>query len=109
MNRIRRIRRIRRSVTVVAGLALAGLASAWLGLAAAAPAAFAASTAIPIGQGNGTAAAPAVRALPQVMVVGGMPGWQIALIAIGSALFAAAAALLTYRILAARRQAVTPA
>ena len=37
-------------------------------------------------------------------MVGGMPGWQIALIAIGSALFAAAAAVLTYRILAARRQ-----
>jgi hypothetical protein len=42
-------------------------------------------------------------------VVGGMPGWQIALIAIGSALFAAAAAVLIYRILAARRQVVPAA
>jgi hypothetical protein len=91
-----RIRHIHRYVAV-----LAGLAFAWLGLAAAAPAAFAAS---PVGDDGGTAAAPAVQTVPQVVVVGGMPGWQIALIAIGSALFAAAAAVLTYRILATRRQ-----
>jgi hypothetical protein len=29
----------------------------------------------------------------QTVVIGGMPGWQIALIAVGAALFAAAAAV----------------
>jgi hypothetical protein len=38
-----------------------------------------------------------------------MPGWQIALIAAGAALIAAALAILAYRMLAARRQAVTTA
>ena len=37
------------------------------------------------------------------VVVGGMPGWQIALIAIGAALFAAIAAVLADRAWAARR------
>jgi hypothetical protein len=99
-----RIHHIRRYVAVAAGLAFA-----WLGLAAGTPAAFAASAAIPIGDGHAAAAAPAVRTVSQVVVVGGMPGWQIALIAVGSALFAAAAAVLTYRILATRRQPVTTA
>jgi hypothetical protein len=36
-----------------------------------------------------------------------MPGWQIALIAIGAAVCAAASAVLVYRALAARSQAVT--
>jgi hypothetical protein len=45
----------------------------------------------------------------RTVVVGGMPGWQIALIAIGAALVAAAAAVLAYRALATRRQAVTAA
>jgi hypothetical protein len=99
-----RVRHIHRYVAV-----LAGLAFAWLGLAAAAPAAFAASAVIPVGDDGGTATAPALRPVPQVVVVGGTPGWQIALIAIGSALFAAAAAVLTYRILAARRQDVPAA
>ena len=49
-----RIRHIHRYVAV-----LAGLAFAWLGLAAAAPAAFAASAVIPVGDDGGTAAAPA--------------------------------------------------
>ena len=31
------------------------------------------------------------------VVIGGMPGWQIALIAIGAALLAATAAVLAYR------------
>jgi hypothetical protein len=37
-------------------------------------------------------------------VVGGMPGWQIALIAIGAALLAAIAAVLADRAWAARRR-----
>jgi hypothetical protein len=41
---------------------------------------------------------------PVVTVVGGMPGWQIALIAIGAALVAALVAVLAYRAWTARRQ-----
>jgi Zn-dependent protease with chaperone function len=44
---------------------------------------------------------------PVVTVVGGMPGWQIALIAIGAALVAAAVAVLAYLAWIARRQPVT--
>ena len=39
-----------------------------------------------------------------VTFVGGMPGWQIALIAIGAALVAAVVAVLAYRAWTARRQ-----
>ncbi len=100
MNHIRRIRRI-------AGL-LAGLAFAWLGLAAAAPAAFA--TIVPAPGGSGSAApAPPARAVTHTVVVSGMPGWQITLIAIGAALLAATLAVLADRARAARRQAVTAA
>ena len=42
--------------------------------------------------------------VPVVTVAGGMPGWQIALIAIGAALVAALAAVLAYRAWTARRQ-----
>lgn len=41
---------------------------------------------------------------PSVVVVGGMPGWQIALIAVGAALVAGAIAVLAYRAWTARRQ-----
>jgi hypothetical protein len=98
MNRIRHIRRY--------AAVLAGLACAWLGLAAAAPAAFAN---IPIAPRGGPAApAPEVYTVTHVVVAGGMPGWQIALITVCAALFAAASAVLAYRALATRRQAVTP-
>jgi LPS O-antigen subunit length determinant protein (WzzB/FepE family) len=43
------------------------------------------------------------------VVVGGMPGWQIALIAIGAALFAAAVAVLADRTWAARHKPATVA
>jgi len=46
-------------------------------------------------------------AVPVVTVVGGMPGWQIALIAIGAALVSAAVAVLAYRAWTARRQPLT--
>jgi Zn-dependent protease with chaperone function len=42
--------------------------------------------------------------VPVVTVVGGMPGWQIALIAIGAALAASLVAVLAYRAWTARRQ-----
>jgi len=47
--------------------------------------------------------------VPSVTVAGGMPGWQIALIAIGAALVAAVVAVLAYRAWAARRQPLTAA
>lgn len=97
MNRIRRIRRF-------AG-ALAGLAVTWLGLAFAAPAAFA-KPAPPAG-GGAAPAQPPVQV--HTVVVGGMAGWQIALIAIGAALAAAAAAVLLDRARNGRRKLVTTA
>ena len=100
MNHIRRIRRI-------AGV-LAGLPFAWLGLAAAAPAAFAMIVPGPGGSGS-VAPAPRARTVTHTLVVGGMPGWQIALIAIGAAVLAAALSVLADRARAARRQAVTAA
>ena len=45
----------------------------------------------------------------RTIVVGGMPGWQIALIAVGAALLAAAVAVLADRARAARRPAVLTA
>jgi hypothetical protein len=105
MNPIRNVRR-------VAGV-VAGLACAWLGLAVAAPAAFAVSHPTPGPAGFLTPGAPGVPVPPpgpssavqvHTVVVGGMPGWQIALIAIGAALFAAIAAVLADRAWAARRR-----
>jgi hypothetical protein len=43
------------------------------------------------------------------VVIGGMPGWQIALIAAGAALLAATAAVAVHRAWAARRKTVTAA
>jgi len=115
MNRIRHIRRLT--------AALAGLACTWLGIALAAPAAFAATGRFqpPGGESGGAAVLPAPLAahirqpapetpaqIPMHTVVAvGMPGWQIALIAIGAALFAATAAVLLDRARATRRQLAT--
>jgi hypothetical protein len=130
MNPIRIIRRF--------AAALAGLTCAWLGLAVAAPAAFAAVRVPPPGSGPpgiavlheppgwnkhppvppGHVVVPVLgpnrAGYPPVshvhtVVVGGMPGWQIALIAIGTALLAATAAVLAYRAWTARRKPVTAA
>jgi hypothetical protein len=120
MNPIRRIRRI-------AGV-LAGLACAWLGIAVAAPAAFAAGTVPPPVGGQTTVTGlheppgwykhpplpPGHRTGPvyqvhTVVVGGGMPGWQIALIALGAALAAAAIAVLAYRAWTARKPAAAAA
>jgi hypothetical protein len=76
---MKRIQRLRRSVTV-----LAGLASTLLALAAAAPAALAT---LPPPE-------PALPVPVHTVVTGGMPGWQITLIAIGAALFASFVAVL---------------
>jgi hypothetical protein len=94
MNRIPRVRR--------ATAALTGLALAVLGLAAVAPAAFA--RVVPATGSGGVAAPAAVPAVTRVVVVGGMPGWQIALIAAGTALIAAALAVLADRARIAHRR-----
>jgi hypothetical protein len=94
MIHIHRIRRL--------GGALAGLACAMLGLAMTAPAAFAS---LPGGDDGGSfTPAPTARTVTRVIVIGGMPGWQIALIAAGAAVLAAALAVLAYRALTAHRK-----
>ena len=91
------IRHIRRSVAVLAGLAAALVAFG------AAPA-FARP--VPVGDGGYTAPVPVPAQVPaRVIVAGGMPGWQIALIAVGAALLAATVAVLAGRARAARRPA----
>lgn len=95
MNRIRRIRRV--------ATALAGLAVTWLGLAVAAPAAFAETATFPA---DGGPVGPGVSTVTRTVVVGGMPGWQIALIAVGAALIAASLAVLADRARAAHRKTV---
>jgi hypothetical protein len=54
--------------------------------------------------GSGSAPSAAVPAVTRIVVVGGMPAWRIALIVIGTALVAAAAAVLLDRTWAARRR-----
>jgi len=98
MNRIQHIRR-------VAGI-LAGLACAILGLAAGAPAAFAMVVPAPGGPA-GVTTPPPVPAVTHTVVVGGMPGWQITLIAAVAALLAATVAVLLDRARAGHRKAIT--
>jgi hypothetical protein len=77
--------------------AMAALAGAMLTIAAA-PAAFAENVPPP-GEGSGIAPPPP----PVVVADGGMPGWQIALIALTAALVAATIAVLLDRARAARK------
>jgi len=98
MNPIRRIRRI-------AGI-LAAAAGALLALATASPA-MAATALVPYYvPPAGVAAARSVPVVTRTVVVGSMPGWQIALIAAGAALLAAAIAVLADRARAAHRKAI---
>lgn len=97
MNPIRRIRRI--------SAVLAGLAA---GLVAFATPAFA----MPVpASGSGSAPAPRVpaREVTHTLVLGGMPGWQIALITAGAALLAVVLAIIAYQIRAAHRRVTSPA
>jgi hypothetical protein len=100
------IRHIRRSVGVVVGLA------ATLLVALGATPAFA-TLPVPGGNFGSAAGVPAAGVPAQVqvrtIVAGGMPGWQIALIAVGAALLAAAVAVFADRALAARRQTAVAA
>jgi hypothetical protein len=88
-----RLRRITAALAVVAGGVLA-----W---AAVVPAASAAIIPVPGDGPYGPAAAPAVR----VITAGGMPGWQITLIAVAAALAAATAAVFLDRVRTSRRSA----
>jgi hypothetical protein len=98
MNGIRRIRRL--------AYVLAGLAGVLLAFGA--TPAFAS---IPH-QGGGAGDPPPVFPAPTqtvTLVTGGMPGWQITLIAIGAALLAATVAVLLDRARGTRRNAVAAA
>jgi hypothetical protein len=97
MNHIHHIRRL---FAVLAGLAAALVAFATTP-------AFA--TVEPMPGGGGPAVAPQHLAPVRTLVAGGMPGWQITLIAAGAALVAATIAVLLDRALAARRNAVLAA
>jgi hypothetical protein len=100
MNHIRRIRHAIRLLTVAA--------SALLASAAATPA-LAASLRPPPGSLQSPPASPPPTRI-HTLVTGGMPGWQITLIAVGAALAAAIVAVLLDRARAARRgAAVKPA
>jgi hypothetical protein len=105
MNPVRHVRRL--------AAALAGLAGALLALAAAAPAALAR----PGPPRSWQLAQPSLHPLPpgwnkhpplpahtHTAAVGGMPGWQITLIATAAVLLAAALAVTVHRIRAARRR-----
>jgi hypothetical protein len=92
---MKRIHRTCRFVSV-----LAGLVTTLLALGAAAPAARAT---IPDPGG-----APGVQLATQAIVTGGMPGWQITLIAAGAALVAAVLTVLADRARAARRHMAVP-
>ena len=90
---------------------LAGLGGALLAFAAIAPAALAQSfPSPPPGQvavlGPPRAGAPTTSYV-RTVVIGGMPGWQIALIAAAAALFAVTVAVLADRAWAARRKTIT--
>lgn len=84
-------------------VALAVVTCGVLGWAGAVPAASASIIPVPADGPYGPAPAPAVR----VIAAGGMPGWQITLIAIAAALAAATTAVFLDRARAGRRAAPT--
>jgi len=88
------ITRLRRFAAVLAGLGVM--------MAAFAAAASASTGMFPDNGGVDGGAGPVP--VPQAVVVGGMPGWQIALIAIGATAAAAVTAVLLDRMRSARRQ-----
>jgi hypothetical protein len=96
-----------RTAVSTAGACLGRLAAILAGLAAVVLVATPAFARLEPDPGAGYVAPAAVPPPVQVrtIVAGGMPGWQIALIAIGAALVAAAAAIVLDRMLASRRDA----
>jgi hypothetical protein len=106
MNRIHVI--IGRLAVIMSGLTGALLAF-WSGTG---PAAMAASLGgAPHGRPGLTYGQPSppLPAHAHTLVAGGMPGWQITLIAVGAALLAAALAVTAYRMRAARRRVTVSA
>src|SRR5436309_85960 len=112
MNPIQHLRRL--------AAALAGLAGALLAFAAAAPAAFARTPPTPgvsirekhpppLGHVVHTVHQGPVPVPLRTVVIGGMPGWQIALIALAAALLTATLAVLADRAWTARRKTITAA
>lgn len=97
MNHIHRIRRAIRLLAV--------LASALLSVGTAAPA-FAAGLRPPPGSLHSPPAPPVTTT--HTVVVGGMPGWQITLIAVSAAVLAATLAVILDRARTARRQLAAP-
>ena len=86
------------------GVVLASLAAIAVGFANGASAAM-----IPVGgSGDATATDTGPVTVVHTVVVGGMPGWQIALIAVVAALVTAFAAVLVERTRMARRRPVRP-
>ena len=80
------------------------LAGAVLASAAAAPAALAVNRPLPVRPALAFVPTyPATSPATAAVAAGGMPGWQIALIALGAALIAATAAVILDRALAARK------
>jgi hypothetical protein len=84
-----------------AGLVLAGIAVTLLNVAVTVPASASSVHPLPP-DGPGSLPADPVDPVVRTIVVGGTPGWQIALIAIAASLVAAAAAVLAYRAWAIR-------
>ena len=80
-----------------AGLVLAGIAVTLLNVAVTVPALASSVRPLPPPGDPGTLPARPVDPVVRAIVVGGMPGWQIALIAIVASLVAATAAVLAYR------------
>jgi hypothetical protein len=99
MNHIHRCHHVRRVAAVLGGLA----ASVLVALTGAT-----AALAYPVPPPGGPAGPVQPPLRVHTIVTGGMPGWQIALIAIGAALVAAALAVTLDRVRTAHRQLTTP-
>jgi hypothetical protein len=70
--------------------------------------ALASTSMVPVGDSGAPDGTPAPVTVVHTVVVGGMPGWQIASITVAAALVTAIAAVLVERSLTARRRPVRP-
>ena len=87
------------------GAVLASLAVVAVSFASSA---MASTSMIPVGGSGGQGGTTAPATVVHTVVVGGMPGWQIAAIAVAAALVTAIAAVLVERSRTARRRPVRP-
>jgi hypothetical protein len=97
---MRTIKSLSRLGVVLASLAVVAFSAA--------SGASASTTMIPVGGSGGAAPDAGPVTVVHTVVVGGMPGWQIALIAVVAALVTAFAAVLAERTRMARRRPVRP-